>query len=113
MSSYVIAAPEALATASADLTGLGETIRAANAAAATSTTGLAAAAGDEVSAAIAGLFGNFGQEFQAPSAHSAVSRPVRAGVELRGGSVCIRRGRQHLTAADRGARHSGRDQCSD
>jgi hypothetical protein len=72
MSSYVIAAPEALATASADLTGLGETIRAANAAAATSTTGLAAAAGDEVSAAIAGLFGNFGQEFQALSARTAL-----------------------------------------
>jgi hypothetical protein len=64
MSSYVIAAPEAFAAASADLTGIGEAIKGAAAAAAPSTTGILAAAGDEVSAAIANLFGGHAQEFQ-------------------------------------------------
>ncbi len=68
MSSYVIAAPEAFATASSDLTGIGEAIRAANAAATTRTTTIAAAAGDEVSAAIAALFGTHAEQFQALSA---------------------------------------------
>ena len=72
MSSYVIAAPEALAAASSNLTGLGSSIQAANAAAAGSTTQLAVAAQDEVSAAISALFGNFGQEYQALSAQTAL-----------------------------------------
>ncbi|WP_239987980.1 PE family protein [Mycobacterium kansasii] len=64
MPSYVIAAPEAIAVASGDLTGIGEAIKGAAAAAAPSTTGIIAAAGDEVSAAIASLFGSYAQEFQ-------------------------------------------------
>ena len=52
MSSYVIAAPEAFAAVSGDLTGIGEAIKGAAAEAAPSTTGIVAAAGDEVSAAI-------------------------------------------------------------
>jgi hypothetical protein len=48
MSSVVVATPEAFAAASQDLTGIGAAIRAANAAA--PTTGIAAAAHDEVSA---------------------------------------------------------------
>jgi len=67
MSSYLIAAPEALATASADLSGIGETVRQATAAAAPSTTGIAAAAADEVSAQIAALFGMHAQQYQALS----------------------------------------------
>jgi len=70
MSSYVIAAPEALAAASADLTGIGEAIKGAAAAAAPSTTGIVAAAGDEVSAAIASLFGSYAQEFQTLTAQT-------------------------------------------
>ncbi len=70
MSSYVIAAPEALAAASADLTGIGEAIKGAAAAAAPSTTGILAAAGDEVSAAIASLFGSYAQEFQTLTAQT-------------------------------------------
>ncbi|KZS72783.1 PE-PGRS family protein [Mycobacterium kansasii] len=70
MSSYVIAAPEAIAVASGDLTGIGEAIKGAAAAAAPSTTGIIAAAGDEVSAAIAGLFGGYAREFQALSAQT-------------------------------------------
>ncbi|GFG80846.1 hypothetical protein MPRG_41220 [Mycobacterium paragordonae] len=72
MSSYVIAAPDALAAASSNLSGLGSSIQAANAAAASSTTQLAVAAQDEVSAAISALFGNFGQEYQALSSQMAL-----------------------------------------
>jgi hypothetical protein len=67
MSSYVIAAPDALAAASAHLTGIGEAITDANTAAAASTTRLLAAGADEVSSAIAGLFGMHAQEYQALS----------------------------------------------
>ena len=72
MSSYVIAAPEALASASADLSGIGEAIRQATAAAAPSTTGIVPPALDEVSAAITRLFGTYGQQFQSLSAQSAL-----------------------------------------
>src|SRR5262245_4392385 len=65
MSSYLIATPEVLSAASGDLTGIGSAIRAANAAAAGSTTQVLAAAGDEVSAAIATLLGTYAQEDQA------------------------------------------------
>ena len=53
--SFVVAVPEVLGTAAADLTSIGSRIDAANAAAATPTTGILAAAEDEVSAAIADL----------------------------------------------------------
>ncbi|MBA2788300.1 PE family protein, partial [Mycobacterium canettii] len=69
--SYVIAAPEALVAAATDLATLGSTIGAANAAAAGSTTALLAAGADEVSAAIAALFGMHGQTYQALSARAA------------------------------------------
>ena len=70
--SYVFASPELIAAASGDLTGIGSAIREANAAAAGSTTQVVAAAQDEVSAAIARLFGGYGQEFQALSAQTAL-----------------------------------------
>ncbi len=57
MSSFVFAVPENLAAASASLTGLGSSIQQAHAAAAGSTTQIAAAAQDEVSAAISAVFG--------------------------------------------------------
>jgi len=72
MSSYVIAAPEALAVASGDLTELHEAIREATAAAASSTTGVVAAAGDEVSAAIANIFGGYAEEFQTLTAQATL-----------------------------------------
>lgn len=68
--SYVIAAPEALTSATAEIAGIGSTLRAANAAATTSTTGTLAGGADEVSAAIDGLFGSYGREFQAVSAQA-------------------------------------------
>ncbi len=67
--SFVIAVPEVVAAAS-DLAGLGSTISAANAAAAP-TTGIVAAAEDDVSAAIAALFSGHGQAYQALSAQVA------------------------------------------
>jgi PE family len=63
--SFVTAVPEVLGTAATDLAGLGSTLNAANSAASTSTTGILAAAGDEVSAAIAAVFSAHGQGYQA------------------------------------------------
>jgi PE family/Phosphoesterase family len=71
MSSFLIAAPEALAAASEDLTGIGEAIRAARASAAPATTVSAPAAADEVSAAISRLLGDYAADFQALSARAA------------------------------------------
>ncbi|MCV7074926.1 PE family protein, partial [Mycobacterium szulgai] len=62
--SFVSTSPEAIVRAASQLAGIGSTIDAANSAAA-STTNLLAAAGDEVSAAIASLFGQHGAEYQA------------------------------------------------
>ncbi|ORA95216.1 hypothetical protein BST27_27165, partial [Mycobacterium intermedium] len=72
MSSFVVIAHEALAAATANLTDIGAGIRAADAAAAGSTTSLAAAAADEVSAAISRLFAGYAQEYQALSAQTAL-----------------------------------------
>ncbi|QUR67489.1 PE family protein [Mycobacterium spongiae] len=68
MSSFVSVAPEAFAAATGDLIGIGEAINRAAASAAPSTTAIVAAAGDEVSAAIAGFLGSHAQEFQTLSA---------------------------------------------
>ncbi len=66
--SFVIVAPELMAMAAADLAGIESVLQAAHAAAATSTTQVLAAAGDEVSAAVAALFSAHGQEYQALNA---------------------------------------------
>lgn len=66
--SYLIAAPEQVASAATDLAGIGSTISEANAAAAVPTTGVLAPAGDQVSAAVASLFSGHGQAYQALSA---------------------------------------------
>ncbi|MDT5221367.1 MAG: hypothetical protein QOF15_3472 [Mycobacterium sp.] len=62
--SYVVAQPPGLTAAATELTGIGSVIDAAAVAAAAPTTGIMSAAADEVSAAIANLFGGFGLEFQ-------------------------------------------------
>jgi hypothetical protein len=69
--SFVIAAPEFVSAAASDVAGIGEAVRAATASALPSTTGIPAAAGDEVSAAVSRVFGAFGQQFQSLSAQSA------------------------------------------
>ncbi|ORV74455.1 PE-PGRS family protein, partial [Mycobacterium gastri] len=67
----MIAAPEAIAAAATDLAGIGSAIGAANAAAAANTEVVLVAGADEVSAAIAVLFGAHGQAYQALSAQAA------------------------------------------
>ena len=69
--SSLIAAPELITTAATDLANVGSTLNAAHAAAATQTTGVLAAAEDEVSAAIAAVFSAHGQGFQALGAQAA------------------------------------------
>lgn len=62
--SFVLAAPEALVTAVSELAGIGSALTTANAAAAPPTTGLAAAAGDEVSTQVAALFSTHARAYQ-------------------------------------------------
>ncbi|WP_186241783.1 PE family protein, partial [Mycobacterium simulans] len=69
--SYVLADLDVLAVAAGDVAGIGSSVSAANAAAAAATTGLLAAAGDEVSAAIARLFSSHGEQYQALSVQAA------------------------------------------
>ncbi len=69
--SFVIAAPELIESAAHDLSGIGSTLGEATNFAAAPTTSIAAAGGDEVSVAIAALFGNHGEEFQALTARAA------------------------------------------
>jgi hypothetical protein len=69
--SFVVAVPDALGTTATDLAGIGPTLSAANASAATQTTAVLASAEDEVSAAIASLFSAHGQDFQSVSAQAA------------------------------------------
>src|SRR5438270_588160 len=63
--SYVVTTPEMLAAAATDVGNIGSTISTASSNAAGPTTGLIPAAEDEVSTAIAKLFGAYGQEYQA------------------------------------------------
>ena len=62
--SFVIAAPELVTAAATDLSNIGSTLSVANAAAVPPTTGVLAAAEDEVSAAIASLFSGHAQAYQ-------------------------------------------------
>jgi PE family len=62
--SFVLAAPEALVTAASDLAGIGSALTTAHAAAAPPTTGLAAAAEDEVSTQVAALFSGHARAYQ-------------------------------------------------
>lgn len=68
--SFVMAAPEMVASAASELASIGSAVSAANAAAATATTRVLAAAADEVSESIAALFGSYAQEYQALSVHT-------------------------------------------
>ncbi|WP_155769309.1 PE family protein, partial [Mycobacterium asiaticum] len=65
--SFTTVAPDLLSLAAAEVARIGSFVGAANVAAATATTSVAAAAEDEVSAAIAALFGAHGQTYQSVS----------------------------------------------
>ncbi|MCV7074388.1 PE family protein, partial [Mycobacterium szulgai] len=82
--SFVLISPELVAAAAGDLAGVGSTISAANAAAAAPTTQLLTAAGDEISAQIAAMFGSYGREYQALSAQ-AMAFQERFVQSLKGG----------------------------
>ena len=69
--SYVIAAPELMTAAAADVAGIGSTLNVANAIAVATTTRILAATQDGVSAAIAELFSGHAQAYQALSAQAA------------------------------------------
>jgi broad specificity phosphatase PhoE len=69
--SFLLVAPEILGSAAADITQIGSTVDAGNLAAAIPTTQLTAAAADEVSAAIAAVFGAHAKEYQAAAALAA------------------------------------------
>ncbi len=69
--SFLITAPETLASVATDLASVGSAITAANASAAVPTIVVVAAGADEVSAEIAALFGAHAQAFQALSGQAA------------------------------------------
>lgn len=71
MSAFVFASPEAFATAVQDLTAIESAIRSAHSAAAVPTTQVAAAAQDEVSTAIATVFGGYAQGYQTLAGQAA------------------------------------------
>lgn len=82
--SLVVVVPEAVTDAAESLASLGARINAANAAASAPTTGIVAAAGDEVSAAIATLFSQHASGYQALSSqvaafHAQLLRTLDAG----------------------------------
>jgi hypothetical protein len=69
--SFLLVTPDILDAAAADITQIGSAIIAGNLAAVTPTTEVTAAAADEVSTAIAALFGAYGQKYQAAAAQIA------------------------------------------
>ncbi|OBK46627.1 PE family protein [Mycobacterium sp. 1081908.1] len=68
--SFVSVAPELIQGAAQQLAGVGSSLAEAAATATGPTTGITAAAGDEVSVAIAAVFGNAGRQFHAMSAQA-------------------------------------------
>lgn len=68
--SSVLVVPDMLETATADAAKIGSAVRAANLAAVIPTTAIQAAASDEVSTAIAALFGAHAQQYQAAAAQA-------------------------------------------
>jgi len=69
--SFLLTQPQSLLAAATDLAGIGSTLNTASAAAAAPTKGVLAAGGDEVSTAVALLFGAHAQQYQSMSAHAA------------------------------------------
>ena len=65
--SYVNVVPDALAAAAAEVSAIGSSLNAAHAAAALPTTAMAAAALDEVSAAVTSAFSSSARSFKRPA----------------------------------------------
>ncbi|WP_261898167.1 PE family protein, partial [Mycobacterium marinum] len=95
--SFVITTPDMVADAAAQLAQVRSELSAASAAAAGSTTGIAAAAEDEVSAAIAALFSAHGQAYQllgsqATAFHDEFVRAMTAGANAYAGAEAANTG---------------------
>ncbi len=109
--SFVIAAPESVTAAATDLISVGSTIDSAHRSAAAATTGIVAAAQDEVSTAVASLFSSYAKDYQSVSAQAAAlhDRFVQA---LAGAATAYQNAEaqnvSHLTPAD-GAGGGGSD----
>ena len=102
--SYVIAAPETLAAATADIAGIGTALHDANLTAAAPTTGALAAGADEVSAADHGVVQRARQGISGPQRPGGgVSRPIRSGLGRGCEIVCERRGEQCRACSQHGA----------
>lgn len=69
--SFVFTQPQLLAEAATNLAGIGSSLTAANSAAALPTTSVLAAGADEVSTAMANVFGSHAQQYQRMSAQAA------------------------------------------
>lgn len=103
--SYMIATPAALTAAATDIDGIGSAVSVANAAAVAATTGVLAAGGDEVLAAIARLFNANAEEYHALSAQvAAFQNPVCAHLDwgVRSLSPAPRPPMRHSCRASRG-----------
>lgn len=85
--SFVVVDPGFIAVAASKLAGIGSAIGAANAAAASTITRVAAAGGDEVSAAIAALFGAHGRAYQAAGAEAVMFQEEFVRVLAMGGEA--------------------------
>jgi hypothetical protein len=82
--SYVIAAPEMMTAAAADVAAVGSTLSAAHMAAVAPTVALVPAAADEVSASIAHLFSGYAEDYQglagkASAFHEQFVQQLKAG----------------------------------
>lgn len=69
--SFVVVSPDVVAAAARDAARIRSAVEAANAAAVSQTTSVVVAARDEVSAAIAALFGSYGRQYQQLGAQAA------------------------------------------
>ncbi|WP_263990408.1 PE family protein, partial [Mycobacterium conspicuum] len=101
--SFVITAPEILAAAAADVAGIGSSLNSAHVLAAAPTTQVAAAAADEVSAAIASLFSGHGRDYQALSAQAAAFHAQFVQTLAHGGAAYSAAEASAVAAVRRGA----------
>lgn len=111
--SHLLTAPDMLATAATDVDGIASAISAANAAAAGPTSSVLAAANDEVSAAIARIFGAYGQEYQAIVKQAAAFHHEFTRALAAAANAYTRRGRQRRPGKWGGIERVGRDQRAD
>jgi PE family len=87
--SFVSVTPELIQGAARDLAGIRSSLAEAAATATGPTTGIMAAAEDEVSVAVAAMFGDFGQEFRAVSAQAHAFHEQFVSLMNTGAGACV------------------------